>query len=337
MLAETQSDDDRTGGGEESRAPAVSVLIPVRNCAPYLDAALESLAAQTFTDFEIVLVDNGSTDGTDAVIAAWARREPRLRPFRLERPGLSESLNFAASKARAPLLARLDGDDVALPDRLALQVEAMAKRPSLGLLGSAAELIDSSGRYVGALDRPVTDAALRRFLETGCGFVHSSIMMRRAAFDAAGGYRKGLNVAEDYDLWLRMAEVTELANLPRRLVRYRLHTASNTARRPVRQAIAVACVTAAREARRLGRPEPFAGGIPELRKALPLLGLTPAQFRRSLRLTSLRLLLSHHYLALPVPARFKAALRNSAIRLGLRPIYLFGLRSLLAVSRLRTR
>src|SRR5687768_13836089 len=197
MLAETQSDDDRTGSGEGSRAPAVSVLIPVRNCAPYLDSALESLAAQTFRDFEIVIVDNGSSDGTDAVIAAWAKREPRLRAFRLERPGLSESLNYAASKARAPLLARLDGDDVAHPDRLALQVEAMRTRPSLGLLGSAAELIDSSGRYVGALDRPVTDAALRRFLETGCGFVHSSIMMRRAAFDAAGGYRKGLNRSEE--------------------------------------------------------------------------------------------------------------------------------------------
>jgi len=130
--------------------------------------------------------------------------------------------------------------------------------------------------------------------------------------------------------------VTEIANLPRRLVRYRLHTASNTARRPVRQAIAVACVTAAREARRQGLPEPFAGGIPELRKALPLLGLTPAAFRRSLRLTSLRLIVAHHYLALPVPARIKAAIRNAAIRLGLRPFYILGLRSMLAVGRFRT-
>jgi hypothetical protein len=335
MLAEAQPEEDRPERGEEARAPAVSVLIPVRNCASYLDEALESLATQTFTDFEIVIVDNGSSDGTAEVIAAWARREPRLRAFRLDRPGLSESLNFAASKARAPLLARLDGDDIAYPGRLERQIGAMAERPRLGLLGSAAELIDSRGRYVGALDRPTGDSALRKFLETGCGFVHSSVMMRREAFEAAGGYRKGLNVAEDYDLWLRMAEVTELANLPERLVRYRLHTASNTARRPVRQAIAIACVTAAREARRLGRPEPFSGGIPELRKALPLLGLTPAAFRRSLRLTTFRLVVSHHYLALPVPARLKAAVRNSAIRLGLRPLYLLGLRSMLALGRMK--
>lgn len=336
MLVESEVGERAPEGDGGGRPPAVSVLIPVRNCAPYLDRALESLAAQTFTDFEIVIVDNGSSDGTDAVIADWARREPRLRAFRLERPGLSESLNFAAAMARAPLLARLDGDDIAYPNRLALQVEAMARQPSLGLIGSGAELIDSQGRYVGALDRPTGDSDLRAFLETGCGFVHSSVMMRREAFEAAGGYRKGLNVAEDYDLWLRMAEVTELGNLPQRLVRYRLHPASNTARRPVRQAIAIACVTAAREARRRGQPEPFSGGIPELRKALPLLGLTPAAFRRSLMLTNFRLRMLRYYLALPLPSGLKAAARNSAIRLGLRPLYVIGLRSMLALARSRS-
>ncbi len=337
MLAETQSNLESPGnGGGSEPAPAVSVLIPVRNCALYLDAALESLAAQTFGDFEIIIVDNGSSDGTGAVIAAWTRREPRLRAFRLERPGLSASLNFAASKARAPLLARLDGDDVALPERLALQVEAMAKRPALGLLGSSAELIDSAGRHVGTLDRPLTDPDLRKFLETGCGFVHSSVMMRRSAFDSAGGYRSGLNTAEDYDLWLRMAERCEIANLPDRLVRYRVHRQSSTARRPVRQAVAIACVAAAAEARRRGLPEPFAGGIPELRKALPLLGMSPAGFRRHLRLSAVRLIVSQSYLALPLPTAFKAALRSGAIRLGLRPLYLLALRSGLALSRARS-
>jgi hypothetical protein len=340
MLIEAQpiTDDveDAEDGGQVSRVPAVSVLIPIRNCAPYVDAALESLAVQSFTDFEIIVVDNGSTDGTRDILRAWARREPRLRAFRLRRPGLARSLNFAASKARAPLLARLDGDDIAAPGRLAAQVETMRARPGLGLLGSAAELIDSRGRSIGALDRPTDDSGLRAFLRTGCAFVHSSVIMRSEIFRAAGGYRRGLNVAEDYDLWLRMAEHAEIANLPERLIRYRVHVQSATARKPVRQAVAIACVTAASEARRLGRPEPFFRGIPQLRVALPLLGMTPQGFRRHLRLNAMRLVLSHHYLALPLPTRFKAILRGCAIRLGLRPLYVSVLRSIVAVTRLRS-
>lgn len=337
MLTEAQSIvDDVEASGEAARSPAVSVLIPVRNCDPYLDEALASLAAQTFTDFEIIVVDNGSTDGTREKLRAWARREPRLRAFRLRRPGLARSLNFAAAKARAPLLARLDGDDIAEPGRLAAQVEAMRARPKLGLLGTGAELIDSLGRPVGALDRPTSDAGLRKFLRTGCAFVHSTVMMRRETFLAAGGYRRGLNVAEDYDLWLRMADHSEIANLPDRLVRYRVHVASATARKPVRQAVAIACVTAAGEARRLGKPEPFFRGIPMLRMALPLLGMTPQGFRRHLRLTALRLIIYHQYLALPLPNRFKTALRGAAIRLGMRPLYVLALRSALALGRGRT-
>jgi hypothetical protein len=160
--------------------------------------------------------------------------------------------------------------------------------------------------------------------------------MRREIFLAAGGYRKGLNVAEDYDLWLRMAEHAEIANLADRLVRYRVHVESATARRPVRQAVAIACVTAASEARRLGKPEPFSRGTPELRKALPLLGMTPRSFRRNLRLTALRLAVARHYLTLPLPTRFKSILRSAAIRAGLRPLYVLALRSALLLARART-
>jgi glycosyltransferase involved in cell wall biosynthesis len=335
MLVETPTIADDAEEARVARQPAVSVLIPVRDCALYLEEALASLSVQTFADFEIILVDNGSSDGTWDVVRAWARREPRLRAFRLRRPGLARSLNFAAGRARGRFLARLDGDDIAHPNRLAVQVAAMEARPSLGLLGCCAEMIDGQGRHIGALDRPLGDAALRDFLRTGSGLVHSSMMMRREIFSAAGGYRKGLNVAEDYDLSLRMSERAEVANLPQRLVRYRIHTASATALKPARQAVAIACVAAGREARRLGRTEPFVRGVPELRRSLRLLGKTRAGFRRDVRLAAFRLRVSYHYLALPLPAPLKATLRGAALRLGLRPLYVLGLRFILGMARAR--
>jgi hypothetical protein len=335
MLAEIKIDQGETQVSAPVAEPAVSVLMAVRNGAAYLDESLASLATQSFEDLEIVVVDNGSTDGTAEIIRDWARREPRLRAFRLDHRGVSASRNLAAAKARAPLLAQLDSDDLALPHRLAVQVATMNARPLLALLGSAAELIDARGRRIGSLRHPLGDAALRAFLREGNGFVHSSMMMRRDAFLAAGGYRAGLGRAEDFDLWLRMAGLGEMANLAEPLVRYRMHDLSTSAGGPVRQAIAIGCVGAAREARRLGRPEPFRRGIPLLRAAPPLLGLTPGAFRRHVRLTALRLTVSRNYLKLPVPAAVKGAIRAGAIRLGLRGVYVLSLRLLLAFSRLR--
>jgi hypothetical protein len=245
----------------------------VRNGAPFLEAALASLAAQDFEDFEIILVDNGSRDRTVDIIADWTRREPRLRPFRLEHPGLARSLRYAASLARAPLLARLDSDDIALPSRLRMQHAAMVANPSLGLLGTAVEVIDLHGQTIGERRPPLTDDAIKRFLTEGNPFVHSSMMMRRDAYDRAGGYREGLRLCEDFDLWCRMAEVTEVANLAAPLVRYRLHGGCLSFRQASRMALTETCIIAARRARHLGEPEPFDRGMPKLRHALGLLGV----------------------------------------------------------------
>jgi glycosyltransferase involved in cell wall biosynthesis len=110
-----------------AQAPAISVVIPARNAARYLAAALESLATQTFRDFEIVAVDNGSTDRTAEILRRWTEREPRLRLLSVARPGLAATLNHGIHAARAPLIARLDADDIALPDRLMRQARAFAE------------------------------------------------------------------------------------------------------------------------------------------------------------------------------------------------------------------
>jgi hypothetical protein len=307
----------------------------VRDGARHIEAALQSLAVQTFDDFEIVVVDDGSRDATRAILQKWRAIEPRLRLVHLDGCGLAAGLNKAAAVARAPILARLDADDIAHPERLAIQHRVLQRMPGVGLLGSAVELIDTDGRRVGQISVPEDDAGLRRRLRSGCCLVQSSVMMRRAAFDQAGGYRRGLNIAEDFDLWRRMAGVTRLAALPDKLSSLRLHPGSISVRRPLRGALAAICVVAAQEARRRCAPEPFKGGAPRVRAALAILGLSRAEFRRKVCISLLSQRVLHFYLRLPGPAKAKAGVRDLAMRLGLRPLYRFALKALVRLAPLR--
>lgn len=260
-------------------APAISVLMAVRNPGRFLEPTLRSLADQTFKDYEVILADNGSHDGTDRILAAWAEKDQRIRLYRYNSLGLSRCLNFAASLAKAPLLARLDGDDIILPQRLSLQHTYMAQQPHIGLLGGCVELIDSEDRVIGRRKLPLNDAELRTFLRKGNPFVHSTILMRRALFDSIGGYRTGLRLCEDFDLWCRIAEITQMANLDEILARYRIHDSSMSAARPIRMAITDSCIIAASIAREKGEPEPFASGSPRLRAALKILGIPRDEFK----------------------------------------------------------
>ena len=166
--------------------PAVSVVMPVYRDAPYLAEAMKSLAAQTFGDFEIVAMD---TCGHDAFTA---------------------SLNASVRAARAPLIARMDADDVCRPDRLARQVREFDRDPHLGLCGTWCIEIDAAGKALRQLTPPCGDAALKRALIRRNPFVHASVMFTRDAYDRAGGYDERFAVGQDWDLWLRMAAVTRL-------------------------------------------------------------------------------------------------------------------------------
>jgi glycosyltransferase involved in cell wall biosynthesis len=192
----------------------------VRNGAPWVRDAVRSVLDQTAADLELIAVDDGSVDATPALLAAV--RDPRLR-VELEPPrGLTASLNHALALARAPLVARLDADDVARPDRLARQRAFLDAHPEVGLLGTGAREVDAAGRDVALVTPPAEDAAIRRALIRRNPFVHSSVMMRRHVVEAAGGYDARLPVAQDYDLWMRMSKTTRLANLPEPLVVRRL-------------------------------------------------------------------------------------------------------------------
>ncbi len=192
-------------------SPAISVLLAVHDGAPWVSEAVSSVLTQTLRDIELIVVDDGSTDATAELLAGF--RDVRLRVERQARAGLTGSLNRALALARAPLVARLDADDVAVPERLGLQRAFLDAHPDVGLVGGAAREIDPDGRLVREVRPPTADDAIRRTLIRRNPFVHSSVTMRRDLVGQVGGYDERWPVAQDYDLWMRLSRVTRLANL----------------------------------------------------------------------------------------------------------------------------
>jgi glycosyltransferase involved in cell wall biosynthesis len=201
----------------------------VHNGAPWVEAATASVLGQTLPDLELIAVDDGSTDETADLLYAF--HEPRLRVERQPRAGLTRSLNRALSLARAPLVARLDADDISLPERLNRQYAFLAAHPEVGLLGTAAREVDEAGREAGVVRPPEDDRAIRRALIRRNPFVHSSVMVRRTLVEQVGGYDVSFAVAQDYDLWLRLSGITRMANLGEPLVIRRLVAGRVTASR----------------------------------------------------------------------------------------------------------
>jgi len=232
--------------------------MPVRNGARWLRAAIDSVRDQTLRDLELVIVDDGSDDDTVHLLEQIARGDERVRVLSQPPLGIVAALNLGIAAARAPYLARLDADDVARPDRLALQLAFIERHDRLDLVGSAARVIDASGAVIGRIAPPTDPGKLMRHLHRGNPFVHSSVMMRAEAVRRAGGYRRAFGAAEDYDLWLRMAENGGIVNLPERLVALRRHDASISRRNAVRQSFSVRLAQRSAAARRSGADDPAA-------------------------------------------------------------------------------
>ena len=211
-----------------SRAPAVSVLLPVRDAERTLAESLQSLRAQSLTDHEVVAVDDGSRDGSRALLESFARADPRVRVTVSPGGGLVGALNFAAALARAPLLARMDADDVAAPRRLELQRARLAQEPALGILGCRVRLLPAPGlphagmdAYVAWLNELLDHEQIVRDMLVESPLAHPSVVLRREVFLALGGYRD-TGGPEDYDLWLRAhAASVRFAKCPEVLLSWR--------------------------------------------------------------------------------------------------------------------
>lgn len=214
--------------------PAVSVVVSAYNAERYLREAVDSILAQTFTDFELIVIDDGSKDGTLGILRQYEKRDARFRVISRANKGLTISLNEGLAAARGALIARMDGDDVCLPTRFEKQVAFLHENPEVVVVGCGVELIDPYGLHIGAVTYPSTHEAIDARLLAGEGgaIPHPGSMMRKSAFDQTGGYRAQFNNSEDLDLWLRLAEIGKVANLPEILLKYRrdLGSVSHTKR-----------------------------------------------------------------------------------------------------------
>jgi glycosyltransferase involved in cell wall biosynthesis len=201
----------------------VSVLMAVYNGADVVQAAVDSILTQTYSEWELLIIDDASTDGTLPLLHELAAKEPRIKIIcnKVNR-GLATSLNTAWKLAKGDLLARTDADDASMPERLERQVKFMESHPEVAVLGTGAELVDKKGRFLGMGFRPEQHDALVKNIYRENPFMHSSVMLRKNFYEAMGGYDERLRRAQDYDLWLRSYRRFQFHNLQEPLIRHRV-------------------------------------------------------------------------------------------------------------------
>ena len=210
-----------------ARSISISVVLPVWNGARYVAGAIASILAQDFRDFELIVVDDGSTDGTPDRIRKF--NDPRIRLLIRPHQGLVPALNFGIQQARAEWIVRQDADDVSVPQRLRWQWAAHLQHPGAILFHGRMYFIDSSGQRVDHCRfgrMPRSHALLRLSLCIKCPIVHSSVMFNRTAYQRAGGYIVEDRHAEDFGLWGRMVPLGRFVGLRRSLLGYRIRAKS---------------------------------------------------------------------------------------------------------------
>lgn len=243
---------------------SITVLMAVRNGERFLRQAIDSILAQSRADFEFIVVDDASGDTTPDILGSYA--DPRLRVIRLARShGLAAALNAGIDQAGGNWIARMDADDIAEPERLAVQTAALAQSPDIVLVGSAFTIIDEDGTLCGEQQVTTDNPALQANLLEQNPFCHPSVMIRTDALRDIGGYRSiGGMFAQDYDLWLRLAECGEVINVPMPLLRYRIHPTQTSVDKALGQRRAAELYKLLAQQRRAGRSEDLQAAQREL-------------------------------------------------------------------------
>jgi glycosyltransferase involved in cell wall biosynthesis len=244
-------------------APTISVLMPVFNAERYVAAAVESVLVQTLGDFEFIIIDDGSTDRSPAILAEFARRDSRIRLLRQANTGHSVAMNEGLRLCRGEFVARMDADDISRPERFQQQVTFLRAHPECVLVGCGLLRIDADGDPLCEELLPETHEPIEERLLAGQGAIcHPATMIRRQAMVRVGGYREAFHGAEDHDLWLRLGEIGRLANLPDVLFLSRIHQQNyayvyeSRSRRAVSLAVTEACARRGLPPRKDAETEP---------------------------------------------------------------------------------
>ena len=207
--------------------PVVSVVLPVRDAVATIHEALSSVLTQTFRHFELIVVDDGSTDGSAYVLTQAQERDSRVRVVSNPGRGLTVALNHGVTLAQGRFIARQDADDLSMPDRLERQVKCLERRLDVCAVGTATVIVDGAGRSLGDFPMRFGAAAVRAGLTSARATpVHGSMMIRRESLAAVGGYRRAFLAAQDFDLWLRLLERSDIDNIDEPLYRWRLASGS---------------------------------------------------------------------------------------------------------------
>ena len=234
--------------------------------AHHLAETMAGILAQTCASWELIAIDDGSTDDTGDILDRYAEENTRIRVIRQGNRGLAASLNSGVAEARGLYIARLDADDVPMPHRLATQVAWLDRHPEVVMVGSSAIYLAEGVRTNTLKSVPTDPRTIRRLLVHGNCMIHPTIVMRKSALMAAGGYRTCFRAAQDYDLWLRMVEQGPIANIAEPLIYYRIHPEQATVRKLHQQVWGVIAAQHAARQRRAGRPDPL-DGVAEITEA----------------------------------------------------------------------
>lgn len=210
-------------GTENKTHPSVTVVLPAHNAERYMALALESILEQTFQDFECIVIDDCSSDGTWGIIEEFARKDNRIVPLRNEvNLKMSKTLNKGIEQARGKYIARMDADDWSYPDRLQSQFSFLEAHPEVGICGGIMEVCDAELRVTGRRKYALTDADIRKKMFYFSPFSHPLVMIRKSILDQVGYYEGAYNPAEDYDLYFRLGKKSKFANLNKVLLKYRV-------------------------------------------------------------------------------------------------------------------
>lgn len=210
-----------------SSHPKVSVIMPIYNAEKYLALSIGSIIEQTFDDWELICVNDGSRDASGKFLQRLAKTETRLRLIEQENLGLVAALQNGIAQAQGTFLARMDADDIAMPERFEKQIRYLHEHPDVAVVGGAALEVDEDGDPLRLTRYPNDHNQLvHRLLHRETALIHPSVMIRHEILKMTGGYRSKFQWVEDHDLWLRISKLGKLANLPDVVLAYRQHASS---------------------------------------------------------------------------------------------------------------